>query len=92
MSTPVERAASPLVRIDGEELLTGWGRTSPSAAFVTEPDSVEDVQAAIVHAGTREGRGPARNDRQSAQAAAQFRREIERRHGRLSQVRERAGP
>lgn len=53
MTTPIERAPSPLVRIDGEELLTGWGRTSPSAAFVTEPDSVEDVQSAVLHAGTR---------------------------------------
>ena len=53
MSIPTERATSPLMRNDDEVILTGWGRTSPSAATVTDPDSIEDVQAAIVHANTR---------------------------------------
>jgi decaprenylphospho-beta-D-ribofuranose 2-oxidase len=44
---------SPLVRNEDEELLTGWGRTAPSMAFVREPHSIEDVQTAIVHAGAR---------------------------------------
>ena len=37
----------------GEQLLTGWGRTCPSSARVTECSSVEQVQAAIREAGPR---------------------------------------
>ncbi len=37
----------------GEQLLTGWGRTCPSSARVTECSSVEQVQAAIRGAGPR---------------------------------------
>ena len=37
----------------GEQLLTGWGRTCPSSARVTECSSVEQVQVAIRAAGPR---------------------------------------
>jgi decaprenylphospho-beta-D-ribofuranose 2-oxidase len=38
---------------DGEQLLTGWGRTCPSAARVVECSSVQQVQEAICAAGPR---------------------------------------
>ena len=34
-------------------LLTGWGRTAPTAATVVAPDDVEDVDALLGHAGRR---------------------------------------
>jgi decaprenylphospho-beta-D-ribofuranose 2-oxidase len=44
---------SPLAPRSGERVITGWGRTSPSAATVVEARSAEDVQEAIVRAGPR---------------------------------------
>jgi decaprenylphospho-beta-D-ribofuranose 2-oxidase len=44
---------SPLAPHSGERVITGWGRTSPSAATVVEVRSAEDVQEAIVRAGPR---------------------------------------
>ena len=46
-------AASPLSAGSGERLLTGWGRTSPSAATVRAVTRVEDVVAAVRGAGPR---------------------------------------
>ncbi|HEY8301039.1 MAG TPA: FAD-binding oxidoreductase [Jatrophihabitans sp.] len=36
-----------------EELLTGWGRTAPTAAHVCRPHTAEEVAAAVVAAGPR---------------------------------------
>ncbi|MBI1349508.1 MAG: FAD-binding protein [Actinomycetales bacterium] len=45
--------ASPLAPSPGEELLFGWGHTAPSAAVVTHPVSVAEVQRAVAEAGPR---------------------------------------
>jgi decaprenylphospho-beta-D-ribofuranose 2-oxidase len=50
MTTPVE---SPLSRSASEQLLSGWGRTSPTLARVEQVASVDDVQQAIAQAGPR---------------------------------------
>ncbi|MDO8731475.1 MAG: FAD-binding oxidoreductase [Actinomycetota bacterium] len=42
-----------LSRQEGEELLTGWGRTVPSLAQVVKCSSTEEVQAAVLGAGPR---------------------------------------
>jgi decaprenylphospho-beta-D-ribofuranose 2-oxidase len=44
---------SPLARADSERLLTGWGRTSPSAAVVRAVSSVDEVREVVTHAGPR---------------------------------------
>ena len=46
-------APSPLAAGPDERLLTGWGRTSPSAATVRAVSSVDDVRDAVVSAGSR---------------------------------------
>lgn len=46
-------STSPLVRHDDEQLLTGWGRTSPSLATVVAVESTEDVCEAVRAAGSR---------------------------------------
>jgi decaprenylphospho-beta-D-ribofuranose 2-oxidase len=46
-------APSPLSAGPDERLLTGWGRTSPSAATVRSVSTVEDVRAAVIDAGSR---------------------------------------
>ena len=38
---------------EGRELLTGWGRTSATAAHVVRPSSVDEVAAALASAGRR---------------------------------------
>ena len=38
---------SPLAPAEGEELLTGWGRTSPSRARVVRPDDITDITVAV---------------------------------------------
>ncbi len=40
-------AVSPLVAVDDEELLTGWGRTSPSRAHVVHARGADDIAAAL---------------------------------------------
>ena len=49
--TPI--ATSPLTAEPGERLLTGWGRTSPSAATVRAVSSTDDVRDAVLSAGSR---------------------------------------
>ncbi len=44
---------SPLRRTDEEQLLTGWGRTSPSLAKVVPVSTVEQVQRCIKESGPR---------------------------------------
>ena len=46
-------APSPLSAGPDERLLTGWGRTSPSAATVRSVSTVDDVRAAVIDAGSR---------------------------------------
>jgi len=46
-------APSPLSAGPDERLLTGWGRTSPSAAIVRTVSTVDDVRAAVIDAGSR---------------------------------------
>jgi decaprenylphospho-beta-D-ribofuranose 2-oxidase len=50
MTTPIQ---SPLSQDAGEQLLSGWGRTSPSRARVEAVDSVDDVRRVIAEAGDR---------------------------------------
>ncbi len=45
--------SSPLSAHAHEELVTGWGRTSPSRAVVRRPESVEEIQEIVTHAGPR---------------------------------------
>ncbi len=47
------RGASPLRRDEDERLLTGWGRTSPSAARVVPISTLAQVQDVIAGAGAR---------------------------------------
>jgi decaprenylphospho-beta-D-ribofuranose 2-oxidase len=44
---------SPLAPRSGERVITGWGRTCPSVAAVTQTRAVEEVQAAVTGAGPR---------------------------------------
>jgi decaprenylphospho-beta-D-ribofuranose 2-oxidase len=44
---------SPLSRQAGEQLVSGWGRTSPSVAQVVAVSDVEQIRAAITGAGSR---------------------------------------
>lgn len=44
---------SPLSPRSGERVITGWGRTCPSVAAVTQTRAVEEVQAAVTGAGPR---------------------------------------
>ena len=44
---------SPLRTTEEEQLLTGWGRTSPSLARVRAPQSVADIEQAIADVGPR---------------------------------------
>ncbi len=46
-------SASPLSLREGEQVLTGWGRTSPSSALVRRVRSTEDIRDAIGSAGPR---------------------------------------
>jgi decaprenylphospho-beta-D-ribofuranose 2-oxidase len=46
-------ALSPLAAGPDERLLTGWGRTSPSAATVRAVTSIDDVRDAVAVAGPR---------------------------------------
>lgn len=46
-------SASPLSLREGEQVLTGWGRTSPSSAVVRRVRSTEDIRDAISSAGPR---------------------------------------
>jgi decaprenylphospho-beta-D-ribofuranose 2-oxidase len=39
--------------IGARRLLTGWGRTSPTAATVVAPETVDDVEDALEHPGRR---------------------------------------
>ncbi len=50
MTTP---ATSPLLPRPGEQMLSGWGRTSPTAARVVPAGTAGDVQRAIAEAGPR---------------------------------------
>lgn len=45
--------ASPLSLREGEQVLTGWGRTSPSSAVVRRVRSTDDIRDAIGSAGPR---------------------------------------
>lgn len=49
MSTPI----SPLVPVENEELLTGWGRTAPSRAHVVHANDVADVTGALARRTAR---------------------------------------
>ena len=44
---------SPLRTTEEEQLLTGWGRTSPSLARVRAPQTVADIEQAIADVGPR---------------------------------------
>lgn len=44
---------SPLRTAEGEQLLTGWGRTSPSLARVRVPQTVADIERALTEVGPR---------------------------------------
>ena len=44
---------SPLRTTGEEQLLTGWGRTSPSLARVREPRVITDIEQAIAEVGPR---------------------------------------
>jgi decaprenylphospho-beta-D-ribofuranose 2-oxidase len=46
-------STSPLAPRAGERVITGWGRTSPSAATVVPARTADDVRAAISQAGPR---------------------------------------
>ncbi|MCF8526765.1 MAG: FAD-binding oxidoreductase [Candidatus Nanopelagicales bacterium] len=46
-------ADSPLSLREGEQTLTGWGRTAPSAGIVRRVRTVDDIRAAISDAGPR---------------------------------------
>lgn len=46
-------SASPLNLREGEQVLTGWGRTSPSSAVVRRVRSTDDIRDAIGSAGPR---------------------------------------
>jgi decaprenylphospho-beta-D-ribofuranose 2-oxidase len=50
MTTPIQ---SPLSQDAGDQLLSGWGRTSPSRARVEAVASVDDVRRVIGEAGER---------------------------------------
>ncbi len=50
MTTPVE---SPLARGASEQLLAGWGRTSPTLARVEQVSSVDEVRQVVAGAGPR---------------------------------------
>ncbi len=52
-NVPAAGGISPLQRDEDERLLTGWGRTSPSAARVVPVTSIAQVQDVIAAAGTR---------------------------------------
>jgi decaprenylphospho-beta-D-ribofuranose 2-oxidase len=43
----VNAHVSPLAPAEGEELLTGWGRTSPSRARVVRPEDITDITVAV---------------------------------------------
>ena len=44
---------SPLARSEHDQLLTGWGRTSPSRAHVLSPSNQEDIRSVITSPGAR---------------------------------------
>ena len=46
-------AVSPLSLREGEQTLTGWGRTAPSAAVVRAARTADDIQDAIAASGSR---------------------------------------
>lgn len=46
-------STSPLSLREGEQVLTGWGRTSPSSAMVRRVRSTDDVRDAVCSAGSR---------------------------------------
>ncbi|MGH9059668.1 MAG: FAD-binding oxidoreductase, partial [Acidimicrobiales bacterium] len=50
---PVEHASAREPASADRRLLTGWGRTSPTAAHVATPASVEEYEAAVKGAGER---------------------------------------
>ena len=49
----ITEPVSPLQRVPGEQLLTGWGRTCPSLARVVRPSSVDEIRNLVAHAGSR---------------------------------------
>lgn len=62
---------SPLTQHPGERVLTGWGRTAPSAATVVTALSLADIQETVAHANPRGvlARGMGRSYGDAAQAA-----------------------
>jgi len=53
MTVADSTARTPLDLREGEQVLTGWGRTAPSAALVRQVRSIDDIRDAVASAGAR---------------------------------------